>query len=514
MAGAIFRDLNSSLTKHEDVQDGSTSGQLADKIKGKILIVDDMLMHLETAKLYLEMSGFDVFCASDTRSAWELLVDKNPDLVLLDVVMPGENGLEFLSKIHSHNPNMGVVIMTAFGSEDIAAMALKLGAMDYIRKPFKYSSLSTVVEKALAKQRQIKNQEMAVNTLKHAYEELQVSADSILQCMSAGVVAVDKNCFIRIINQRAAKLLGVENQNVIGRYYYEVFPFFKNNLLKNTLENERGVRLYEVELQRGEDIKILSVNTDVVFDFNSNKIGAVVTFDDVTELRQKEELLKERERLAIVGQMAAGMAHEIKNPLTAIKGFAQLLSGKSLDPDLNKYLDIIGSEINRMNDVIKDFLQLARPKPPELKKISINEVLKEITPIIEPQAFLKNIVVDIKTDEAVPESLMDPGQIKQVILNLLQNGMEAMNNGGTLTIETKYLSRRKEICLNISDTGCGIPAKKIKELGVPFYTTKPEGTGLGLSISFTIVDRHKGRIETKSREGQGTTFSVYLPVGK
>ena len=483
------------------------------KFKEKILIVDDMAMHLETARLYLEMSGFIVFCASDTQRAWTLITEEIPDLILLDVVMPGGNGLQLLSKIQSQYPSMGVIIMTSYGSEDIAVMALKLGAMEYIRKPFKYNSLSNVVEKVLAKQRQIKNQEIMFENLEHAYQNLQVSSDSILHCMSSGVVAVDKNLCIRLINRAAELIFSVKKTDIIGRDFYDVFPFFGGTRLINyTLENKRGYRLYEVEIPETNGVKFLRINTDLIVDYHTGITGVVATFDDITELRRKEEMLKDSERLAIIGRMAAGMAYEIKNPLTSIKEFSQFISGEFLDSKMNDYFQVIVKEVNQMDRVIQDFLQLAKPKTPEYKETCLNELLKEITPIIEPQAFLRSVIFRIKFNDNVPKSFIDPGQIKQVILNLVQNALEAMDAGGTLELQIKFITNSNEVCLNIIDTGCGIPAVKLTELGIPFYTTKSGGIGLGLSISFSIIDRHNGRIEINSREGFGTTFSVYLPV--
>ncbi|SFG75572.1 Signal transduction histidine kinase, nitrogen specific [Desulfotomaculum arcticum] len=508
-------DDNSSSTETGKNKFGQTDlvNEQTNGGKEKVLIVDDMLLHLETAKLYLGKSGFEVFCASDIKNAWELLIAEEPELVLLDLVMPGESGLNLLAKIRAQYPQIGVVVMTAFGSEEIAATAMKNGSLDYIRKPVKYSELTSVVQHALVKQRQLNYRAKSISNLQTAYEELQVSSDSILHCMSAGVVALDNLLRIKMINYAALKFFDLENQNVLGKDFYATLPDLKkNSLLKQTLINEKGFRLFEVAHQGPEKDLLFSVNTDVLFDHHGHKIGVLAVFDEISEQRNFQKLLKERERLTIIGQMAAGMAHEIKNPLTAIKGFAQLLSTKIKDPTIKEYLTIMDDEINRMSQVIRDFLQLARPKAPNFERTDINLLFHDITSIIGPQAFLKGIETSLKTDSMIPESLMDPGQIKQVVLNLTQNALEVMDKGGKLTLETKYLHAAKEIRLDVHDTGCGIPRDKIKNLGVPFYTTKPEGTGVGLSIVFSIVEQHGGRINVQSEEGRGTTFSVFLPV--
>lgn len=478
-----------------------------------ILIVDDMELHLETARIYLEKAGYKVFIAADSEAAWLVVTEYEPDIILLDVVMPGESGLDFLSRVMSDYPDTGVIVMTSFGSEDVAAAAFKLGALDYIRKPLKYSSLRDIVQKVIKKQRQVKSQKVDYKILQQAFEDLQVSADSILQCMSSGVIAVDNKLRIRIINQKARELLQVGEQDVTGLDFYDIFPVFTNiSLLKTAIDTGQGARLQKVEVTVAGEKRFLNINTGVIYDLSGNKAGAVGVFDDITELIKKEELLREREKLAVIGQMAAGMAHELKNPLTSIRGFAQLLAGRAIDSTLDEYLRIVISEIDRMNQVIQDFLQLARPRPMELVRMSVNDLVEEISPIIEPQAFLKKIDVNIETDDNIPKSMVDPAHIKQVLLNLAQNSMEAMEGGGILGIKTIYHAGVSEVRLDISDTGDGISPDSLKKIGVPFFTTKPGGTGLGLSISFNIIEQHRGRIEIQSREGMGTTFSVLLPV--
>jgi nitrogen-specific signal transduction histidine kinase/CheY-like chemotaxis protein len=481
-------------------------------VDAKVLVVDDMLLHLQTIKLYLESSGFQVICSTDTNNAWRLVIEEQPDLVILDVIIPGGNGLKLLEKIKSQFPNIAVIIMTAYGNENVAASAIKMGALDYLRKPVRYNNLSNIVEKALVKQRQLCKQAVKVNTLEHAFAELQVSAESILGCISAAVVAVDNNLNISIYNQKAKQFLISDDLNIKGRNFYEVFPCFKHSaLLKYTLENGRGVQLYEVEIDTANGTKILNINTDIIY-HHHQPIGAVAVINDVTDLKHKECLLKEKEKLAIVGQMAACMAHEIKNPLTAIKGFAQILASKIEDDSSRKYLQVINSEINRMSQVIQDFLLLARPKPPEFMEADINQLVREVMLIIESQALLKNINISMALSDNIPPLFIDQGKIKQVLLNLSQNALESMNINGNLGIATSLLPDLREIRLDVTDTGCGIAKEKINDLGVPFITTKSNGTGLGLSISFSIIEQHKGRVEVQSEVGQGTTFSIYLPL--
>ena len=232
----------------------------------------------------------------------------------------------------------------------------------------------------------------------------------------------------------------------------------------------------------------------------------------VEELRQTQTVMRDREKLAIIGQMAAGMAHEIKNPLTAVKGFAQLLKEKySKDETLSGYVKIILNEADQANKVITDFLQLARPKKPSLKVESIDNLINETLTIVGPKAYLEHIQVEYEGANALPVSLIDKDQIKQVLINLFHNAIDAMPKGGTIKISTGFLAAANEVYIKIQDTGCGVPEGKLSNLGVPFYTTKDNGTGLGLSISYTIIDAHNGRMEVESKEDQGTVFKIFLP---
>lgn len=349
---------------------------------------------------------------------------------------------------------------------------------------------------------------------KREHEQLMYLSRCILNSLNSAVISIDADYRIIVLNPPAEKLLGIRADDVVGKKIHDIpGPFSsEERFLQTTLESGRGVRFLETSIRVGGEEVMLQINSDVVRDRENNAVGAVAVFQDITELRRTQKAVRERERLAIIGQMAAGMAHEIKNPLTAVRGFAQLLKEKCPDnTTLSDYVDIIMDEVDRANGVIFDFLQLARPKQPTLRRQSVNDLLEEILAIAGPQAFLKNIAVEHEVAKDLPHCRLDRDQIKQVLLNMCQNAIEAMPGGGILKITAGFLPAEKEIYIDISDTGCGIPPEKMEKIGVPFFTTKAEGTGLGLSISYSIIGAHKGRVELESKEGEGTTFRIYLP---
>ena len=242
------------------------------------------------------------------------------------------------------------------------------------------------------------------------------------------------------------------------------------------------------------------------------------------ESTQVLERIKERDRLAAIGEMAAGLAHEIRNPLGAIKGAAQLLvgpDGKPVSPDEGEeFLGIIVEEVDRLNNVVTQFLDYARPVKPdqvEHDEVDVNTVLKKTVQLFESDGSAAGVEIVSRYDDLLPPVAGDPEQLRQVFLNLGLNAIQSMPEGGTLEIIT---TRRRRSALGYGsfaeirfrDNGVGIPRDKIRKLFIPFYTTKQRGTGLGLPISQRIITQHGGVIEVRSSPGAGSTFSVFLPA--
>ncbi|MGI9860274.1 ATP-binding protein [Moorella naiadis] len=219
------------------------------------------------------------------------------------------------------------------------------------------------------------------------------------------------------------------------------------------------------------------------------------------------------EKLAIIGELAAGMAHEIRNPLTSIRGFLQLLQSKYDPHDAEQeYFNIMLDELDRINNIIKEFLSLSKPSPPQLQIVSFDQLVAEALLLAEQEAIMHEVKLEQHLTPDLPLLCLDPAQIKQVILNLVSNALQAAGPGGKVIITTYLDEDDREIVTTIVDTGPGIAPEQLQLIFEPFYTTKENGTGLGLTLSNRIIAGHGGKIKVKSKVGEGSCFSIHLPV--
>jgi signal transduction histidine kinase len=228
---------------------------------------------------------------------------------------------------------------------------------------------------------------------------------------------------------------------------------------------------------------------------------------DISELKQLKEEMLRLDRLNLVGEMAAGIGHEIRNPMTTVRGFLQLLGRKKDCAGYKEYFDLMIEELDRANAIITEYLSLAKNKTIELKEQELNSIVKALYPLIQADAMRADKFAVLMLGE-VADLLLDEKEIRQLILNLARNGLEAMGPGGILTIRT-YLEGDK-VVLEVQDKGQGITSDALKKLGTPFFTTKEYGTGLGLAVCYSIATRHKARIRVQTNSG-GSVFVVEFP---
>ncbi|HWQ70950.1 MAG TPA: ATP-binding protein, partial [Desulfitobacteriaceae bacterium] len=240
------------------------------------------------------------------------------------------------------------------------------------------------------------------------------------------------------------------------------------------------------------------------------KEGLAVFFTDISEVRRQRQEINRLERLNLIGQLAAGISHEIRNPMTTIKGFLQIFSSKSNYQADKGNIDLMISEVDRANGILTDFLSLAKANLDNDKPQNINEIIRRILPMLQADAYNndKEVVIDLNE---VPEILINENEIKQLVLNLVRNGLDATPRQDSVIIST--YQKKGEVVLAIKDHGPGIPEEIKEKVGTPFFTTKETGTGLGLAISMGIARRHKADFQFETG-GNGTVFYTIFPIYK
>ena len=240
----------------------------------------------------------------------------------------------------------------------------------------------------------------------------------------------------------------------------------------------------------------------------NEKLGVLTMGRDITDLKKKEKRLMKSEKLLVVGELAAGIAHEIRNPLTSLKGFSQLLQDKYPEDDM--YFSIMLTELERINEIVEEFLFIAKPNAVTFAPRNVSTILQETLLFLEAEATLYNVNMFLHVHTNHRTILGDNKQLKQVFLNILKNAIEAMPQGGTVTVH--LYEKKGELVLSFQDTGIGMEKERIQKLGEPFFTTKEKGTGLGLMVSYKIIHAHNGTVQVYSEKGVGTNVTVTFPL--
>lgn len=352
-----------------------------------------------------------------------------------------------------------------------------------------------------------------------AVHRLEQTSNFVLESIKSGVFAIDQECRVTMFNRVAEEVTGFRREEVTGRHIDEVFPgrepFYR--LARNCLEKGDEVRNLVQSWRLNEREVRLLTDSSLLRDPDGNPIGAVVVFRDVTELLRLRERVARAEKLAAVGQLAAGAAHEIRNPLTSVRGFVQMLNSRfqsSGRQDEERLSGVILAEIDRIASLLRDFLQLAKPPERTISSIDIRKVINSTIHLIQNDA--RAIPVEIRKELAgdLPDIPVDRERIRQVLLNLFRNALQAMEGGGVLAVRAALADDGASVLMEVEDNGPGIASENLRRVFDPFFTTKADGTGLGLAICQRIVADHGGDIQVWSEPGRGTRVRVYLPRGR
>ena len=346
---------------------------------------------------------------------------------------------------------------------------------------------------------------------KMSLSRIKAFSDNLVTNMPIGLVALDDSQRITSLNNAAGSVLKLLPDEVIGEHAEKILPEALWHLLKN-LNEEKGVVEKEIDctLHKGEVIP-LEISATLLNDEEGTFLGNVVLFKDLSEVRSLRKEIARSQRLASVGRLAAGVSHEIRNPLSSIKGFATYFKERYYDvPENQQISNLMIQEVDRLNRVVGQLHEFARPITVSKKSISIKAYLKDSLKLIERQASEANISIKTDFDSDVDEILIDPDRINQVLLNLYLNAIDSMNNGGSLTVMLAKSPKKNGIEIKVSDTGKGITEGDLSHVFDPYFTTKASGTGLGLAIVHNIMEAHGGEIAIESRLGQGTGVTIFI----
>lgn len=346
--------------------------------------------------------------------------------------------------------------------------------------------------------RDITEQKLAQEKLIKSKKEI----TSILESMTDCFFAINGDWKLTYVNGPAEKAFGKSREELLGKKITEVFKLHDTSLLNyQAAMNEKRSITYEI-ISEMFDNKWVEVKLYPI------ENGLTVYFQDISSRKRSEEDMARFDRLNLVGQLATGIAHEIRNPMTTVRGYLQLMGSKPEYLAQTSSFELMISELDRANSIITEFLSLAQTKLTELELRNLNDILENLYPLLEANAFTQNKQIRFLLG-AIPDLKLNVKEITQLILNLARNGLEAMQEKGCLTLES-YL-QHDQVVLVVEDEGCGIPPENNCKLGIPFFTTKDNGTGLGLATCYRIAESHHAKICVDSNS-KGTTFYISFPI--
>ncbi|AXN37106.1 PAS domain S-box protein [Peribacillus butanolivorans] len=369
-------------------------------------------------------------------------------------------------------------------------------------KPYQYISIRS----------DISRRKRAESDLRVSIKELEDMYYAINQ--SSIVAITDEKGIIVDVNDKFSEVSGYKRSELIGHTHqlvnsgYHSKEFFDD--MWKTIQNRK---VWNGEIRnRAKDGSYYWVDTTIVpfYTVEGKPFQFLALRYDITERKQTEEMLHRQDKLAAVGQLAAGVAHEIRNPLTSMKGYTEYLQLDEKDENRLEYLGIIMDEINRVNEIVEEFLELSKPQPLILETKNIVPIIQNVLSLTEFDARKKNVILffDCYHEEILIRC--DENRLKQVLLNFVINGIEAMPDGGEIKVVTEL--KEEKVHISIIDTGVGMPPDQLRRIGEPFFTTKKSGNGLGLMISFKIIESHLGRVFVESEVNKGTVFNIVLPM--
>lgn len=381
---------------------------------------------------------------------------------------------------------------------------------------YEIGSLAQSFNKILENLKSMMGQVLEISGEAASLDEIKQYAEKVFDNIPSAVIIADSMRNITVFNSVATDITGVQQSQLLGENINKhihacltpLLELMSSSLSNNVIYLKHFMKIKNIQ---GNTISIIA-NTSIRKDNDGKSIGIILVFRSVDEIKKFEEGIIRTINLKSLGELSAGMAHEIRNPLTSIKGYAQYVRSElSENNELRHDITIIVNEVDRLNNIIDRFLTFARPRKPVYSAIDLNQVITKNLDLLEKEISSASIEVSIKLEE-IPYIQIDEEQISQVLINTIINSVQSMTNGGNIIIESTLSLDRQTVEISIKDNGIGIPQEDCDKIFEPFYTTKNKGTGLGLAVCWRIVENHKGHIEVNSIKNEGTEFIISLPI--
>lgn len=496
----------------------------------KILVVDDDKFQIQLIERILTKAQYHVIGYNDSREALKHVYTIAPDLILLDLIMPEIDGFEMCRRLKSDDKtkHIPIIFLTAKKDQDTESKVFELGAVDYITKPYNPITVNVRIQNQLALKRHR-------DTLEYLVHQRTVERDKSLQQFQdlvekslVGIAIIKGNKTVyqnpeltRMVPDLAERIKARDFAFIHAGDHTQLIQSYQGLIERKVLSFEADLRILPQEPSSGSSVKWINCRASV---FNYQGEDAIlINLVDITHTKELEQLLLIRNKMASLGRVASGMAHEIRNPLTGITSYLytleQMCEQKTLLPKDIDLMKQIVSQLklasHKVDAVIKRVLDFSKPTAPRMVAVNINKCLKNILDLTAVTLRKAGIVLETALDENLPHCYGDIGLIEQVFLNLIQNASRAVKaSPEDKKVEVATHVRENQIQISVSDSGPGVPEDLKEKIFDPFFTTSSDGSGIGLSIAQRIIADHNGAIGVQTSKLGGAQFMVSLPIEK
>jgi|GEM_PF-1346106 len=524
-----MNSIKDTEVKEEIKEELSTETKESSSTTIRLLLVEDSPQHqqlIQDALMRSTLMKMNITTAGSGEEGLELLEKNQYDVILLNYSLPHMNGLEFLWNMRKRELNIPTIMITGHGNEQVAVQAMKMGISDYVNKDGDYlNKLDMIIQRALERHELKRQQEELRQRTAYINVRLQQEKrklENIISAIGAGLIIVDRNYRITWSNRTMEEWFKTDS-DIKGMPCYVLFKRGSSNcdkcMMRATFETGVIQRVRHSLINHDGERKHYQLTTTPLMDVNGDIVQVLCLVQDITQQVSMQLKVIQTGKLAAIGELASGLAHQLNNPLVGVLNYVQLLQRRISKDDPNReLLDTVERGALQCRDIVKNLLNFSRPHHFNFELLDLQVVIDNTLVLIENTLKVENIKIIRDPSQPLPPIEGNMTQIQQVFLNLMMNSRHAMPGGGEIRISADTVhdpdDHQDYVVVKFADSGHGIPKSIIDKIFDPFFTTKDKeyGTGLGLSIAHGIIKAHNGKIKVESEEGKGATFMIYFPI--